>query len=129
MMKVRRADAVDVEVGRRLRTHRITKGMSQTDLGRRAGVTFQQVQKYEKGSNRVSMGRLQKMATALGVPMTVFYDSLDASVEKKPDGPAYELLQDPHAIRMLQAFNSIHGNARAKLLELAETIAGRRRKN
>ena len=59
-------DPVDVEVGRRIRVQRMARGMSQTELGKRIGVTFQQVQKYEKGANRVGAGRLTRIATLTG---------------------------------------------------------------
>ena len=65
----RRPDAVDVAVGRNLRLWRVARGLSQSQLAKRLGVTFQQVQKYEIGGNRVSMGRLVKAAGILGVPV------------------------------------------------------------
>ena len=71
----RRSDARDGEVGRRVRTQRLAKGLSQTELGERIGVTFQQVQKYEKGTNRIGAGRLSRIAQALEVPVAYFFPS------------------------------------------------------
>lgn len=71
----KRVEAWDVEVGRRIRARRIECGLSQEDLGKGLGVSFQQIQKYEKGVNRVSAGRLQRVGEVLNVPMTFFYSS------------------------------------------------------
>src|SRR3954463_9966038 len=70
----RRADARDAEVGRRVRSRRLECRLSQTELADKVGVTFQQVQKYEKGVNRIGAGRLQRIAEALDVPITFFFD-------------------------------------------------------
>jgi transcriptional regulator with XRE-family HTH domain len=69
-MGVKSPDKVDVEVGARIRELRTTAGLSQTALAEQLGVTFQQVQKYEKGANRVSSGRLTRIAEFLQVPVT-----------------------------------------------------------
>lgn len=66
-------DAIDVYVGGRIRMRRMMLKMSQTRLGDELGITFQQVQKYEKGTNRVGASRLQKIATVLGVPPSFFF--------------------------------------------------------
>ena len=71
----RKVEAWDVEVGRRIRARRIECELSQQELGEELGITFQQVQKYEKGANRVGAGRLQRIGDILQVPMTFFYDS------------------------------------------------------
>src|SRR6266508_6549705 len=67
-------DARDVDVGRRIRAQRLVCRMSQTELANALGVTFQQVQKYEKGVNRVGAGRLAKIADTLRVPISFFFD-------------------------------------------------------
>ena len=71
----RRADSRDAEVGRRVRSRRLECRLSQTDLADKIGVTFQQVQKYEKGVNRIGAGRLQRISEALEVPITFFFDN------------------------------------------------------
>jgi transcriptional regulator with XRE-family HTH domain len=67
-------DRVDVHVGRRLREMRLLRGLSQSALGKRLGVTFQQIQKYERGANRLSASMLWHAAEALNVPVSSFFD-------------------------------------------------------
>src|SRR5947207_12928110 len=83
----RRATADDVAIGQKLRALRLDRGLSQGALAGEIGVTFQQLQKYEKGANRVSAGRLARIAAALGVPVTAFYDA--AARRKSDRGFAY----------------------------------------
>jgi transcriptional regulator with XRE-family HTH domain len=64
----------DVRIGDRIRARRMTLGMSQTDLGAAVDVTFQQIQKYERGINRVSASTMERLAGALGVPITYFFE-------------------------------------------------------
>jgi transcriptional regulator with XRE-family HTH domain len=76
-MAGRAPDAVDKLVGRNIRVLRLAKGLSQTELADALGVTFQQVQKYEKGTNRVGSGRLLKISGILGVKITDFFEGTD----------------------------------------------------
>lgn len=71
--KKRRPNSTDREVGKSIRAHRLLAGMSQSELGRKIGVSFQQVQKYEKGTNRVGAGRLPQIAEILGVPVGALF--------------------------------------------------------
>ena len=84
-------EPVDRHVGSRVRMRRLMLGMSQTSLADKLGLTFQQVQKYEKGKNRMGSSRLQQIANILQVPVTFFFE--DAPGQTKPDGrgpsPAY----------------------------------------
>ena len=70
-------DEIDIEVGRRLRNRRAILGMSQEKLGELIGLTFQQVQKYEKGTNRVAAGRLYRFSKILDVPVNYFFDDIE----------------------------------------------------
>src|SRR5882724_12929061 len=70
----RSAGNADIEMGRRIGLRRVEIGLSQSELGEKLGVSFQQVQKYEKGVNRVGASRLQLIAEALGVDVTFFYE-------------------------------------------------------
>jgi transcriptional regulator with XRE-family HTH domain len=83
-VRARRADSRDAEVGRRVRSRRLECKLSQTELADRIGVTFQQVQKYEKGVNRIGAGRLQRISEALEVPISFFFGAgaTDAGREK-----------------------------------------------
>lgn len=76
---VLQSDEIDAHVGSRVRARRIELGLSQAALGRHLGVTFSQVQKYEKGSNRIGAGRLYRLATLLGVSVQYFFDGLEGS--------------------------------------------------
>ena len=74
-------DPIDVHVGQRVRARRKMMGYSQTQLGKELGVTFQQVQKYERGMNRIGSSRLFRIAGALDVPISYFFEGADAHVE------------------------------------------------
>lgn len=76
---------VDLFVGNRVRQARTLRGLTQEQLGARVGIAFQQVQKYERGSNRISAGRLFEMAQALGVLVSYFFEGMsDAVAETSP---------------------------------------------
>ena len=85
--KTKRPNPIDVHVGSRLRMRRMMLGMSQVKLGEAFGVTFQQVQKYEKGVNRMGSGRLQQAADILGVTVPFFFEGATGGTYK-PDGSA-----------------------------------------
>ncbi len=70
-------DRIDVEIGARLRQARAAAGLTQTELGTGLGISFQQIQKYEKGKNRIGGGRLYKIARVLGVKITYFFDDVE----------------------------------------------------
>ena len=69
---------IDVHVGRRARERRMLEGMSQTAVAEKLGLTFQQLQKYERGENRISAGRLYELAEIFGAPVAYFYEELEA---------------------------------------------------
>jgi transcriptional regulator with XRE-family HTH domain len=75
----RTASEIDLHVGQRMRKRRETLGVSQGKLGQHLGLTFSQVQKYEKGTNRIGAGRLYLLAAFLGVPIQYFFDGLTGS--------------------------------------------------
>lgn len=77
-------DNVDIHVGNRLRMARTLAGMSQTALGEAIGVSFQQVQKYETGGNRISASRLWRLAAVLGTPVSSFFMGLDGEPSGEP---------------------------------------------
>jgi transcriptional regulator with XRE-family HTH domain len=117
---------VDVEVGRRIRLQRMNAGMSQTELGDKVGVTFQQIQKYEKGKNRVGAGRLTQIASVLHVPIGVFFDGATEASQGPGESPA-ELLTRPHALRLLQAYSTIESDkVRLSILNLVEALSDQR---
>ena len=117
---------IDVLVGQNIRICRLQQNFSQTELGRRIGVTFQQVQKYEKGANRVGASRLSQIADVLGVPLLALFDgsaAATASHAETHDTPR-ALLANPHSLRLLQGFDRIGSEAaRIALLELVDALA------
>jgi len=100
----RQPDSTDVDVGRLVRVHRMARGLSQTDLANRIGVTFQQVQKYESGANRISMGRLTRIARVLGV--TVPY-LLGGSRQAAPRASSKDEARLAEATRMLGGIGAL----------------------
>jgi transcriptional regulator with XRE-family HTH domain len=121
-MTKRDPNFVDRHVGNRVRMRRLLVGMSQEKLGELLGITFQQVQKYEKGSNRVSASRLYQIARVLGVPVQFFYDEL-----KDDDGPTgfaesegadaiAGALQSPDGVQIARIFSATTDPEKRKLI-------------
>ena len=117
----RGAGKSDHELGKRIRLRRVEQQISQADLGDKLGVSFQQVQKYEKGVNRVGAGRLQQIATALDVPITYFYDG-DG---KQREVESLLFLDSSFSLRLLRAYSKIKDQAvQRQFVSLIETVAG-----
>jgi transcriptional regulator with XRE-family HTH domain len=109
----------DGEIGRRIRIRRLEVRMSQSSLGEALDLTFQQVQKYEKGSNRVSAGRLQRIAEILDVPVTFFFNDMG----KSGGSQLSTLLDSSYSVRMLKALNVIEDRRIQRCaVELVEAI-------
>ena len=127
MRKKRVRDPLDADVGHRVRIHRTARRMSQSELAHRLGITFQQVQKYEKGANRVGAGRLMRIAKILDVPV----GSLLSDAAPAPQGqtaPAdtnvLACLSQLGAVRLVQAYARIPpGELRTTIVDLVERIA------
>jgi transcriptional regulator with XRE-family HTH domain len=114
---------VDVLVGQNIRICRLHKGLSQTELGQQTGVTFQQIQKYEKGTNRVGAGRLNQIADALGVSIPTLFDGAPTAAHGPAEQSARYLLAKPHSLRLMQGFDKITNDAtRLAVLHLIESI-------
>ena len=122
LMTKRDPNFVDRHVGNRVRMRRLLVGMSQEKLGELLGITFQQVQKYEKGSNRVSASRLYQISRVLGVPVQFFYDEL-----KEDDGPSgfaesegadaiAGALQSPDGVQIARIFSETTDPEKRKLI-------------
>lgn len=118
----KRIDRIDVLVGRRVRAYRESLGMSQAALGQQAGVTFQQIQKYENGINRIGSSRLSKIATALGVSVAALFED-ETGNDRTAERALAGILRQPNAARLLRAFGSIaKSEQRLALVKLAETM-------
>ena len=117
---------IDVHVGARIRMRRLLLGMNQETLANALGLTFQQVQKYEGGANRVSASRLSAMAEILGVPISYFFGDLqpdDAEVSPE-DRQWREHLQRPETIEFIRLYYVISDQqVRRQFLEMSKTVA------
>jgi transcriptional regulator with XRE-family HTH domain len=119
---------VDVHVGRRLRMRRLMLGMSQEKLAGQLHLTFQQVQKYEKGVNRVSASRLQEISRILQVPVPFFFEGAPGPSGTKgpPPTPSYisEFLATADSFVLIRAFTKIKsGQLRRAIVRLVENMA------
>ncbi len=126
---------VDVHVGSRVRLRRTMLGMSQEKLGQAIGLTFQQVQKYERGTNRIGASRLYQLSKVLDVPVSFFFDDMPDEVagETTPaqgmaeaEGPAYEAdtLAKRETLELVRAYYRIRSpKVRKRVFELAKALA------
>ena len=128
MLKPKKPNPVDRHVGARVRMRRLMMSMSQTDLGNKLGLTFQQVQKYEKGTNRIGASRLQHIAESLSVPVSFFFDG--AVGELKSTEPRSLLVSDflasSEGIALVKAYMTIKdAKLRRCIVQLVEQISPR----
>lgn len=126
----KKPNPIDIHVGSRIRLRRNMMGMSQEKLGELLGITFQQIQKYEKGSNRVGASRLQAISSILNVPVAFFFE--DAPTERAPtgfgesEGTNYvvDFLGSTEGLQLNRAFIRIQdAKVRRKILDLVKTLA------
>jgi transcriptional regulator with XRE-family HTH domain len=123
-MPRKQPDPLDIEVGRRVRELRLQRRMSQSKLGEELDVTFQQVQKYEKGANRIGAGRLMRIAQIFGVPLSDFY--ADGAAPNGGGERLNEAIEAVSALRLLRAYSQISSpSLQQALTTLAEEIAGK----
>jgi transcriptional regulator with XRE-family HTH domain len=124
------ANPVDTHVGSRVRLRRMLIGMSQERLGELLGLTFQQVQKYEKGVNRIGAGRLFDIARILGVPIDYFYESTakqlsnPRGVSENEASPVMEFISSGEGLQLSLAFMRIKdAKVRKRVLDLMRSLA------
>lgn len=125
---VRMPHVVDVHVGRRVRVRRKLVGLTQAGLGARLGLTFQQVQKYERGTNRVSASKLYETATALDVSIGFFFDDLEANADAletiASENAVWSFLASSEGMELAYLFPRIRSaRHRRKILELVVSLA------
>jgi transcriptional regulator with XRE-family HTH domain len=121
----KKPDPVDMLVGRNIKLHRLAKSMSQEELAHKLGLTFQQLQKYERGINRVGGGRLFRIASILGIEISAFFEGADRP-EPTPANTfsPLNLIADPQSFRLVQGFSRITDpEMRRTLVSLVEKIA------
>jgi transcriptional regulator with XRE-family HTH domain len=126
---VKRPNPTDIYVGSRVRMRRKMMGMSQEKLGEGLGITFQQIQKYEKGTNRIGASRLQKIAEILEVPVSYFFPDQSSDVAMglaEEGGPGYvvDFLSTAEGLELNRAFARIkNAKVRRKMIELVRAVA------
>jgi len=121
---------IDKEIGTRVRMRRISIGMSQEKLGEMLGLTFQQVQKYEKGMNRISVGRLVDIAKILGVEIHFFFDGIKSGKAEpgfaEDNSPAYiaDVMSTPEGLQLIRTFTGIKSaKVRKSIVQLVASLA------
>jgi len=123
----RSANSVDGHVGSRVRLRRLELGMSQEKLADQLGITFQQVQKYERGTNRIGASRLHQIALVLQTPITYFFEGASETVlpSSHEASPLAQALSDPATVRLVRAFANIEDPLlKQKAIGIIEAIAG-----
>ena len=130
MSDERSPNQVDQHIGARMRLRRLTMNVSQERLAEMLGLTFHQVQKYEKGVNRVAASRLWDVARALDVPVSYFFEGLDGGfdaqgmAEARGDTPVFDLIASPDGAQLAAAYATIDSpRIRRGLLELMRALA------
>lgn len=132
----RRPNPLDVHVGSRVRLRRMLLGMSQEKLGDQLGLTFQQVQKYEKGINRIGASRLFELAKTLGVSIDYFYEDAPHPTpgmaeeqqgysDTKAENPVFDFLSTREGLELNKAFVKItDARIRRSIVELVRSLSG-----
>lgn len=122
----RTPDPIDIHVAARLRMRRMMQGVSQEALAARIGVTFQQIQKYEKGQNRIGASRLFQLAEALAAPIGYFFEGLPDEGAAAPaiDPEVMQSLTSPEGIQLHMAFQRIRSpQTRRRIVDLLAALA------
>ena len=128
-MSTKAPNPVDKYVGSRVRMRRIMLGMSQEKLGDALGLTFQQVQKYEKGTNRIGASRLHHIAHILQVPIPFLFEGVPAQQKLAAEGPSFDYVSDfaasSEALALTKAFSRLNRDLKRRVVSLVEEIADR----
>ncbi len=130
------ADPVDVHVGSRVRLRRTLLGLSQEKLGEAVGLTFQQIQKYERGANRIGASRMYDLSHVLDVPVSFFFDDMPEEIKRRDDTPAdrlgdithEEVEKDPltrrETLELVRAYYKVdNAPVRKRIFELVKSLA------
>lgn len=128
----KKPNPIDIHVGSRIRLRRNMLGLSQEKLGENLGITFQQIQKYEKGTNRVGASRLQAISSILSVPVAFFFEDAPDQLNQQPAGFAEEnetnyvvdFLHSAEGVQLNRYFTKISDpKIRKKIVDLVKTLA------
>ncbi len=132
MTVAKKPNPIDIHVGSRVRLRRMLLSMSQEKLGDQMGLTFQQIQKYEKGTNRIGASRLYHISQILDVPVQFFFDDAPLSVNQGADGMSepkmenflYEFISTRDGLELIRAFVSIADpKVRKRVVDLVRTLS------
>ncbi len=115
-------DPVDAHVGARVKLRRVLLGLSQTQLGDAIGLTFQQVQKYEKGANRISASMLHRIAQVLDVPVSFFFDDMPEGQRLPPAQPD-DTMTRTESVELIRHYYGIPEAVRRQVYHLVKTMA------
>ena len=122
------ATDIDLHLGRRLRRRRRLLGLTQQQLALQVGISFQQIQKYECGANRISAARLWQLSEALEVPVGYFYDGLTDAAQREHcanEGEAGgEMFAQKETLDLIRAYYQLGERPRRRLLDLAKSLNG-----
>ncbi len=129
-MQKKSPNEIDRHIGSRVKARRIMLGMSQEKLGEALGLTFQQVQKYEKGMNRISVGRLVDIAKILGVEIHFFFDGIKSGKAEsgfaEEESPPYiaDVMSTPEGLQLIRTFTAIRNpKIRKSIVQLVVSLA------
>lgn len=123
-MRARTGNPVDVAVGARIRNLRLRNKLSQTDVAKQLKITFQQVQKYEKGTNRVGASRLSELAKIFGVSVDAFFSEVNTGGNGKMPRRPIDQLTDRHTVRLVEAYEALADRKlKIAIVQLAEQMA------
>lgn len=127
----KKPNPIDIHVGSRVRLRRMMLGMSQERLGEQLGITFQQIQKYEKGANRIGASRLQNIAEVLTVPISFFFDGApgqnggEGFSDQAGGGYVVDFLSSSEGLQLIRAFVRISDpRIRRRVIDLVRALAG-----
>jgi transcriptional regulator with XRE-family HTH domain len=133
MANKKQPNPIDIHVGSRVRLRRMMLGMSQEKLGEQLGITFQQIQKFEKGTNRIGASRLQHIARVLSVPVSFFFEDAPATPnagttgveESSSTNYVVDFLSSTEGIQLNKAFVRIKdAHQRRRIIDLVRSMAG-----
>ncbi len=134
MANKKQPNPIDIHVGSRVRLRRMMLGMSQEKLGDHLGITFQQIQKYEKGTNRIGASRLQHIARVMTVPVSFFFEDAPATpgtelptgmAEANSTSHVVDFLSSSEGIQLNKAFIRIKdAKLRRRVIDLVRSMAG-----
>ncbi|MEO8668198.1 MAG: helix-turn-helix transcriptional regulator [Bauldia sp.] len=132
MANKKQPNPIDIHVGSRVRLRRMMLGMSQEKLGEALGITFQQIQKYEKGTNRIGASRLQHISVVLSVPVSFFFEDAPSTpgavpgmAEARPASYMTDFLSSSEGVQLNKAFVRIKDSKlRRRIIDLVRAAAG-----